>query len=92
MRTIPEKDLVKLLGEGGEESGQRQDEASQDGRQPGRLATTQGHHQRCPQPAPAQLDHAYPHWTDRKKKNKFPAVRYVSYNKLDRAMNDMEEK
>ena len=48
---LPEKDLVKLLGEWGEESGQRQDETSQDGRQSGRLATTQGHDQRCPQPA-----------------------------------------
>lgn len=48
---LPEKDLMKLLGKGGEESGQRQDETSQDGRQPSRFATTEGHDQRCPQPA-----------------------------------------
>lgn len=42
---------MKLLGKGGEESGQRQDETSQDGRQPSRFATTEGHDQRCPQPA-----------------------------------------
>lgn len=52
---------MELLGEGGEKGRQGQNQSSQDSCQPSRLASAQGHHQRSPQPAPAQLNHSNPH-------------------------------
>lgn len=61
LQSLPQEDLMELLGEGGEEGGQGEDESAQDSRQPGGFAAAEGDDQRGPEPATAQLDHADPH-------------------------------